>query len=175
MQLKRKSAEVYVVEEDISTISKKEIDLLKDAVSQTALGRVRVNLHPHVDDTLHEMFIVIKKDSYVRPHKHPNKSEAFHIVYGSAKVIIFNDDGSIRQIVELEANSQKPFYYRMSKPYFHTLIIESEILIVHEITNGPFRQGETLFASFAPEEQDAAGVLKFQNKLRDQLSVQECQ
>ena len=38
-----------------------------------------------------------------------------------------------------QPGSGRPFYYRMSKPFFHTLIIRSELLIVHEITNGPFR------------------------------------
>jgi hypothetical protein len=44
----------------------------------------------------------------------------------------------------------------MSSPHYHTLLIRSDILVVHEITNGPFVVGATVFAPFAPEEGNAA-------------------
>ncbi len=78
--------------------------------------------------------------SYIRPHKHPGKSEAFHIVEGEVDIVVFKDDGEIDQVVPLgRPGGGRSFYYRMSKPFFHTLIIRSDLLIVHEITNGPFR------------------------------------
>jgi len=176
MRLIKKSPELYLADGDISSIGKKEIDLLKAAVAATPLKRVRINLHPSNEDSLHEMFIAIQKGSYIRPHKHPNKSEAFHTVYGSAQVIIFNDEGDIKQVVHLDAeNANKPFYYRMSKPYFHTLLVESELLVVHEITNGPFVPGGTLFAPFAPDETNPAAIASFHEKLATQINKQETQ
>lgn len=170
MRLTKKSPAIYLAEGDISSISQTEIEFLKSVVDETPLGRVRINLHPSSDDTLHEMFIVIKKGSYIRPHKHPGKSEAFHMVHGSARVVIYNDNGTIYEVVELAAGSPiKPFYYRMSKPYFHTLLLESDLMIMHEITNGPFVPGGTLFADFAPEEGDEAGINDFHARLHEQL------
>lgn len=176
MRLIKKSPELFFAEGDIATISQAEIDTLKLAVVETPHGRCRINLHSASDDKLHEMFIVIQRGSYIRAHKHPNKSEAFHMVYGSARVVIFNDDGDIEKVVHLDANCpKKPFYYRMSKPFFHTLIIESDIMIVHEITNGPFVPGQTIFAFFSPHEDDKEAVRNFQNNLQAELAEWELQ
>jgi cupin fold WbuC family metalloprotein len=176
MQLTQQSPEVFLAVGDILSIGNAEIDILKSGVAKTSAGRVRINLHPNNQDLLHEMFIVIQRGSYIRAHKHPNKSEAFHLVYGRARVIIFNDDGSIKQIVRLAAGCAKtPFYYRMSKSFFHSLIIESEILVIHEITNGPFIVGNTIFASFAPAENDSMAIQQFQNNLNKMIIHMEKQ
>ena len=145
--------DVYLARNPIVSIGQKEIDFLRGELVGNAKGRVRINLHPDNADTLHEMFIAIRQDSYIRPHKHPSKSEAFHIVYGEVDIIIFEDDGSIQQVIPLAAGpSINAFYYRMSKPFFHTLLIKSEILVVHEITNGPLINNATIYAGFAPAE-----------------------
>ncbi len=170
MQFIKKSPEVYLSQAEIATISEKEIDFLKAAVKETPLKRVRLNLHSSNEDGLHEMFIAIEKGSYIRPHKHPNKSEAFHAVYGAAQIVIFTDEGDIKAVVDLHANAPgKPFYYRLSKPYFHTLLLQSELLIIHEITNGPFVPGGTLYAPFAPDGSNAAENAAFEAGLLAQL------
>jgi len=172
MHFIKKSPEVYFTETDIATISEKELTFLKAAVQETPLKRVRINLHPSNEDSLHEMFIAIQKGSYIRPHKHPNKSEAFHAVLGSAQIIIFTDDGAIKEVVPLAAGQPgKPFYYRLSKPYFHTLILESDLLIIHEITNGPFVPGGTLYAPFAPDGSNPAEVADFEAQLTKQVNA----
>lgn len=155
----------------IVSIGCEEIEFLRREVVGNVKGRVRINLHPENTDSLHEMFIAIRPDSYIRPHKHPNKSEAFHIVYGEVDIVIFEDDGRIREIVPLAAGSStKAFYYRMSKPFFHTLLIRSDMLVVHEITNGPFIKDSTVFGSFAPNEEDDSSVIRaWQNGLPDRV------
>ena len=155
----------------IACIGHEEIDYLRSKLAGNAKGRVRINLHPDNADTLHEMFIAIRPDSYIRPHKHPHKSEAFHIVYGEVDIVIFEDDGSIQKVIRLAAgNSSKAFYYRMSKPHFHTLIIKSDLLVVHEITNGPFVKDGTVFGCFAPAEEAGLGAISaFQKQLSDRV------
>lgn len=160
MNLIKKTADVYVALGPIASIGQAEIEYLCSELVANAKGRVRINLHPDSADTLHEMFIAIRSDSYIRPHKHPKKSEAFHVVHGEVDIVVFEDDGSIAQIVKLAArNDTSPFYYRMSKPFFHTLIIRSEVLIVHEITNGPFVKDGTTFAEFAPSEDSSIEII----------------
>jgi hypothetical protein len=58
----------------------------------------------------------------------------------------------------------------MSQPFFHTLLIRSDILIVHEITNGPFLRGVTHFAPFAPEESDASGIADYLRRLLSRVA-----
>jgi cupin fold WbuC family metalloprotein len=170
MNLVQKSPEVFVAMGPIATIGTEEIALLKAAVSKSPNGRVRINAHANGDDRLHEMFIAIRPDSYIRPHKHPNKTESFHLVYGEVDIVVFEDDGRIRQVVPLGAGDPaRAFYYRMSKPFFHTLVIHSDLLVVHEITNGPFQPSETVFASFAPEDSNESAAAAYQVALAEKI------
>ena len=50
----------------------------------------------------------------------------------------------------------KTFYYRMQKPFFHTLIIKSDSLF-QEITSGPFDPKDTLKAKWSPDEFNKKG------------------
>ena len=171
MNLIKKTADVYVAPGPIASIGQAEIEYLRSELVGNAKGRVRMNLHPDSADNLHEMFIAIRPNSYIRPHKHPHKSEAFHIVYGEVDIVIFEDDGSIRQVVALAAGSSSTaFYYRMSTPFFHTLMIKSDLLVVHEITNGPFIKDGTAFAGFAPaEDADLNAINSWQRQLSDRV------
>jgi hypothetical protein len=53
----------------------------------------------------------------------------------------------------------------MSQARFHTLNIRSDLLIVHEITNGPFKPAETVQAPFAPDEQDLDAAAAYRDAL----------
>jgi cupin fold WbuC family metalloprotein len=170
MALVQKSQEVFLTEGPIATVGPADIDVLKNAVSKTPKRRARINAHPDSSDDLHEMIIAIEPGSYIRPHMHPGKSEAFHIIEGAVDIVVFDKAGHIKRVVSLsEKGSDLPFYYRMSSPFFHTLIIRSSLLVVHEITNGPFQPGGTVFADFAPDETDLDNVAAFQNALPDRV------
>ncbi|CCD83632.1 conserved protein of unknown function [Bradyrhizobium sp. ORS 285] len=166
MSLVQKSPEVFLAEGPIAAVGQAEINTLKAAVKASPKRRARINAHPDGEDQLHEMIIAIDSHSYIRPHKHPGKSEAFHIVEGEVDIVVFDDSGEIARVVELGApGGTRPFYYRMSNAFFHTLIIRSELLVVHEITNGPFRPGASVFADFAPEDSDTAAAAAYQADL----------
>ncbi len=154
MALVQTSPEVFLAEGPISTIGNEDIEVLRQAVRKTPKGRARINAHPGSDDELHEMIIAIEPGSYIRPHKHPGN------------IVVFSEAGNIERIVSLAAKGGRhPFYYRMSTPHFHTLIIRSDLLVVHEITNGPFLPTGTIYAAFAPEEDDSAKAAVFQADL----------
>ncbi len=166
MALVQTSPEVFLAEGPISTIGNEDIEVLRQAVRNTPKRRVRINAHPESTDELHEMIIAIEPGSYIRPHKHPGKSESFHIIEGQVDIVVFSEAGNIERIVSLAAKGGRhPFYYRMSTPHFHTLIIRSDLLVVHEITNGPFLPTGTIYAAFAPEEDDSAKAAVFQADL----------
>ncbi len=166
MTLVQKSPEVFLAEGPIAAVGPTDINALKAAVKTSAKRRARINAHPDGEDALHEMIIAIDATSYIRPHKHPGKSEAFHIVEGEVDIVVFTDDGKIDRVVELGApGGERPFYYRMSNAFFHTLIIRSDLLIVHEITNGPFRPEGTVFADFAPDDRETDKADAYQAEL----------
>ena len=56
---------------------------------------MRLCAHPAVDDRLHEMVIAMARETYVRPHKHVNKSESVHVIEGLADAVLFDDAGNV--------------------------------------------------------------------------------
>ena len=125
--------------------------------------------HKDINALVHEMLIIHARDAYVRPHKHIGKSESFHVVEGEADIIIFNQQGDIKEVVSMgDYSSGKNFYYRITDALYHTVMITSEILVFHESTNGPFVRSDTIFAPWSPEEDNHAMAKEFMNKLEKQ-------
>jgi cupin fold WbuC family metalloprotein len=149
------SQEVLYTTESITFVGAADIAHFKELARQNPRKRVRLCTHPSETDALHEMLIVRGGGSYVQPHSHPGNSEAFHIIDGDLTVVIFNDDGSVAQRIPMgQSGSGRTFYYRLSLPLYHTVIVESDYAVFHEVTNGPFRLGETRFAAWAPGPND---------------------
>jgi cupin fold WbuC family metalloprotein len=164
------SEEVLVAVGPIVDIGGDDIAELKRASLSTPRKRIRICTHPDTSDLLHEMLIVHAAGAYVRPHKHEGKSESMHVLEGEADVVFFDDAGGVRDVVPLGPYaSPRRFYYRVDTPVFHTLLIHSDFLVFHEVTNGPFRREETVFAPWAPEEADAAACEKFLAALEQSL------
>lgn len=152
-----RSQEVLQAASPVSSVSADQLVYLRSAVFNTPRRRVRINLHGDSTDSLHEMIIALRRGSYIRPHRHIGKSESFHIIEGSVDVVIFDNGGEISEVVRLSDNSgDGACFYRLSAPLYHTLVIRSEVLVMHETTNGPFVAGAAEFAPFSPEEGDAA-------------------
>src|SRR4051812_4507478 len=111
MALTQKSPEVFLTQGAIATVGPDDIATLRAAVAKTPKRRARINAHPGGDDLLHEMIIAIEPGSYIRPHKHPGKSEAFHIIEGAVNIVVFDERGDIDQVVSLSAQGgPSPFY-----------------------------------------------------------------
>jgi len=172
MQLLKISPDVYRVTRGIVSIGLEDIDFLKSKVSVSSKGRVRINLHKCDSDLLHEMIIVINGGSYIRPHLHINKSESFHIIYGQVDIVFFDSNGGVRDVISLDAaDPLKAFCCRMSEPVFHTLVVKSDIVVMHEITNGPFSPGGSVMANFAPVEGDFDSIKKWTKSLKKSLGI----
>ena len=152
LPLKKINDEVFMATDEVVRFDSRYVDFIKQSAAKNARGRARICAHRGPTDTLHEMLIAMRSDSYIRPHRHHQKIESFHLVDGSVDVIIFNDDGSVADVVELSLHGS--FYYRLDSPRYHTLLINSPVLVIHEITNGPFDLRMNDFASFSPAEGD---------------------
>ena len=145
--------EVYYPVKEVVKLKNKEVNVLQRKAKFNERKRCRICTHKDSKDQVHEMIITLRQETYVRPHKHLQKSESFHIIEGSAMVVLFEDNGSIKEIIEMgEYNSGKNFYYRLNGSSYHTVIITSPYLIFHETTKGPFDRNETIFALWSPDE-----------------------
>ena len=141
------------------------VDLLC-AAHDAPLRRARLCLHEDSGDPLHEMIIAFWRGSYVAPHRHRGKSESFHVMQGEIEVVFFDDEGALTSRVVLSASDPaRPRVYRLRQPLWHTVVVRSECAVIHEITNGPFRQEDTEIASWAPAPLDPAAMARFQSRL----------
>jgi len=149
-----KDKEVIFLTNKFSTLSKIDIKKLKKDANSNLRKRKRICSHLSIKDNIHEMFIVHKKNTYIRPHKHKNKVESMYVIEGEASFITFSKHGNINRSIELSSySSGKIFYTSQKKEIFHSLIIKSNWLVFLEITNGPFNKQDTIYASWAPEEE----------------------
>jgi cupin fold WbuC family metalloprotein len=156
MNLRKVNQEVFIAEDPIVRLGDQEIAFLKRQAQESPRKRARVCAHKTNDDALHEMVIAISAASYIHPHRHLDKSESFHIVEGEVDVAVFDQAGVIVDVIELgPPGSGRYFYYRLSESAFHTLLIRTDFLVVHEVTNGPFAPDRTVLAPFAPPEDQA--------------------
>lgn len=170
MPLERVSDEVFVAQNPIVVLGDEEISFLRDRALSSQRQRARICAHRRSDDPLHEMFIALTKRSYIRPHRHRAKSESFHIVEGKVDVVLFDDDGGIFEIVALgEIGTGCACFYRLDSIRYHTLLIRSEFLVLHEVTNGPFDRELTEFALFAPGEEDPMALDSYRMRLVQQV------
>ncbi len=180
MNLKKINAKTttYIQTDSICNITNNDILFLKEEAKKDKLGRSRICLHSDNNELIHEMLIVQLKDTYIQPHKHIGKSESFHIIEGSMYVIIFNEQGKIKKIFYLDANTQTPnssIIYRLSKDYWHSILPCSNFVVFHETTNGPFNPAQTQFPYWAPDEiqSNSEEINKFKQQLNEEIKNRE--
>ena len=146
-QYLRESSEVLYTSDSISTVDLGEIAVFKDLSRDNDRKRIRLCTHADPHEVLHEMLIVHDK-------------------------ILFDEDGAIDRVLSMgDYASGKIFYFRMTTPVFHTLVIRSDVLVFHETTNGPFNRNATVFAPWAPEDADGTSVSGFMSDLNERLSL----
>lgn len=157
--------EAFYWREEPVSIRQEHIETLKWLAKNTLRKRARICTHPDTTNPLHEMIILHARGAYVRPHRHPGKSESFHVIEGEADIILFDEGGKVENVISMgEKGSGKAFFYRLNQATFHTLLIRSEVFIFHETTNGPFQPGASEFAPWAPLEEDQESVERFMNQ-----------
>mgnify|MGYP001241321971 CR=1 FL=1 len=158
--------EVIYVSDNSVAVRPDDVISLKNQAQNNPRKRIRLCTHLDVSDTLHEMFIVHTKDTYVRPHKHMNKSESLHVIEGTVDLFTFDETGNIVGLTQLgDYASGRSFYHRISESLYHTLVISSDTLIFHEVTNGPLNRADTVRAPWAPDEDDVSATTEYMENL----------
>ena len=148
---------VFHSNQDVTEVGELWFDKLKRHAFEAKMKRARLCLHHSPDDPLHEMIIVFHRDAVIRPHRHTNKSESYHLIFGKLDILLFDDDGALTRVVHMSDAPGKLLtrIYRLSAPVWHSVVVRSEYAAIHEVTNGPFRAEENEFAPWAPSEPKA--------------------
>ena len=145
-------------------------DLLTALVAEAdALPRRRknLNLHAAADEPVQKLFNAMQADSYVRPHRHPEKekTELFIAVRGSFAALIFNDQGIVTDRFEFSAGGEI-FGAEIRPDTWHTVIALQDGAVFFEVKQGPYAPlSDKDFAVWAPME-NSAGVHEFMQWLQ---------
>jgi cupin fold WbuC family metalloprotein len=171
VNLRKVNDEVFIALDPVVQIGGEEVAFLKRQAQANPRKRARICAHKTNEDPLHEMVIAIAAGSYIHPHRHHGKSESFHIVEGEVDIVVFDAAGTIVDIVDLGIpGSGRRFYYRLSDSAFHTLLLRTDFLVVHEVTNGPFLRDKTVLAPFAPPESEPGAARDYMRTVAEKAA-----
>ena len=122
----------------------------------------RLCSHGNKNELVHEMVIAHKKGAYIRPHKHLRKPESLLIISGEADYLLFSEKGKLVRRIEMgDYHSRRPFYQSTRKEIYHSMIVKTPWLVFLEITKGPFRRHQTVFARWSPEAHHVRNGINF--------------
>lgn len=135
-------------------IDNKLLSQLADKATNSVRKRANYNFHQSNDDLLQRMLNMIQPFSYVQPHKHqnPDKREAFIILQGRLLVVLFQNDGTIKQATILDRDKQ---VYGIEIPphCYHTIVALQNNTCIYEVKDGPYDvSNDKQFAPWAPSE-----------------------
>ena len=82
------------------------------------------------------------------------------MIEGKIDIIFFDDNENIIEKVSLGSNKEDNFIYRLSSPYFHLVLPQTETVIYHEVTSGPYNKSLVQYATFAPNEDAPISEIK---------------
>ena len=118
--------------------------------------RINHNFHESPDDPVQRLVVVMQKGTYIRPHRHAaeDKQEFAVAVQGRMQVILLNDDGSLRERVDL-APGGPTIGLEIPPAVWHTWLALEEDAAFFECKRGPYHPAQTnVFAPWSPPEGD---------------------
>ena len=139
---------------DLFVLSDEALQTTVRASRDSPRRRMIHPFHRSEQDSLHRMFNAMQPDSYVRPHRHldPPKAEAWIVLRGVVVFFTFEEDGTIRDCIELRA-SGPAFGVDLVPGVFHTFLATEPDTVVYEVKTGPYlASNDKTFANFAPAE-----------------------
>ena len=114
--------------------------------------RSNFNLHETPEDPIQRLFVAARRDSYFRPHRHPDKWEFSIVLRGEFEVFTFDANGTITQ--RFRAGPDAPTKaFELPENVFHTYVPLTDEGIFLEVKAGPYDpHTASQFAAWAPEE-----------------------
>ena len=145
---------------DFKNFSPDFLDGLTIKAEQSFRKRQHENIHQNYEDPCQRLFNAINVDSYIRPHRHSidPKDECLIAVRGRMALLIFDDDGQVKQVVRFGAQISEvqlsiSVGVNLSAGVWHTVIAEVPGSILFEVKSGPFNPEQAKeYAAWAPAE-----------------------
>jgi cupin fold WbuC family metalloprotein len=143
----------------------------KAAISTRA--RQHALLHDSHDDPCQKLFIALRQDSYIPPHRHllDPKRETLIAIEGLMAFVTFENDGHVRDVLAFgsEAHgggSKIPIGVDLPPDLWHSVVTLTPTAILFEAKAGPFRSALAKEpCDWAPQE-GTASAAEFLEELR---------
>ena len=169
IKTKTESPEVLYYNQNELLVNKKILDYLKQKSKKNKKKIIRLCVHKSKKDKIHEMFIIFPRNYFCFPHKHPNE-ESILVIKGYADIIIFKNNGDIKNIINLgDFSTNKIFFYKFRKNTIHLLIVKSKYFYFKEVTKGPFKKKNMSKPLWCPTE-NKKEISKFLKILKKKIS-----
>ncbi|WP_414500193.1 WbuC family cupin fold metalloprotein [Zymobacter sp. IVIA_12111.31 C1] len=135
-------------------------DQFRDALYRQADASPRLRaherLHEKSQDPVQRIVVGLRRGTYIPPHKHPAGQdwELFQVVDGDIKLLIFNDEGMVKQTLRLGPDNDT-FAVQMPPNTVHSMVCMSDHALFIEVKQGPYREEDAkLVMRWAPNEGD---------------------
>jgi cupin fold WbuC family metalloprotein len=136
----------------IPELTRHEIDDFLSRAASSPRRRAPKILH-EPGAVLNQVFNFMLHDSYMQPHLHPGveKIEKISLVEGKIAVLMFTDEGGVRDVVVLERGHVE--YVEIPAFTWHTYVMLSDGAVTYETMMGRYEPGTWKgFAAWAPAE-----------------------
>ncbi len=114
---------------------------LLDKVSAEAKAsprlRMNYNFHQSLDEKCHRFLNAVEPGTKVEIHRHPTKDESFVLLRGRVRVNTYNDDGTVKDSVEL-CPSEGRYGVNIPKGVWHNIEVKETDSVFFECKEGPF-------------------------------------
>jgi len=130
------------------TVSRKQLQIIFEAANASPLRRARLCCHRGPEEKLQEMFIVLAKGVEIEESVHLRKDESLTVIEGRGTYIFPNEDGSTKDLAllanfDIDDEDSGNFFARINRYVPHKIVVDSEFLLIHEATSGPFLKNDT--------------------------------
>jgi cupin fold WbuC family metalloprotein len=138
----------------VKIINQKVLDQLSLEASGSERLRKNLNLHDDYADPCQRLFIAMEPGTYIRPHRHtdPPKPECFMAVRGKLALLVFDDDGEVKQVLPF-GDGCDTLAIDLPAGEWHSIIVLEPGSVFFETKPGPYvAMSDKDFAPWAPEE-----------------------
>ncbi len=126
-----------------------QLDWLRDEAAATPRRRARFCLHTDLSDPVQEMLIALCADSYLPPLRQVGREKSFHVLSGELAVVFFDGPDRVLRRARL-GGPGRAVSARFQAGVWHTTIAVGGPAVYLEVMPGPFSEGTTEYAPWAP-------------------------
>ena len=115
-------------------------NLLDEVSAQAKVSprlRMNYNFHQSLEDKCHRFLNAVEPGTEVEIHRHPTKDESFVLLRGKVRVTTYNDDGTVKDSVEL-CPSEGRYGVNIPKGVWHNIEVKETDSVFFECKEGPF-------------------------------------